>query len=304
MSKKAKIAGLTVLILGVLFLIFQYFQDKTIAVFAPRGTVASQQRDIIIATLLLSLIVVIPVFVLTFWISWRYREGHKKPAKYSPDWDGNRWIEAVWWGVPMVLIAIISVITWRTSHSLDPFKPLESSVKPLTVQVVALDWKWLFIYPEQDVATVNYLFIPTDRPINFEVTSDAPMNSFWIPQLGGQIYAMAGMSTKIHLMADQPGDYRGSSGNISGKGFAKMHFNTYAVPQSEFDTWVALAGSSPESLSQPAYDELAKPSEERTLATYAGVERDLYDTIVMKYMMPGYGGMGEITGMTQPKAGH
>lgn len=304
MSIKAKIAGIAVLSLGFIFLTVQYFQDKTIAVFNPRGTIASQQRDIIVATLLLSLIVVIPVFVLTFWISWRYREGHKRPAKYSPDWDGNRWIEGVWWAIPMVLIAIISVITWRTSHSLDPFKPLDSPAKPLRVQAVALNWKWLFIYPEQDIATVNYLFIPTDRPINFEVTSDAPMNSFWIPQLGGQIYAMAGMSTKIHLMADQPGDYRGSSANISGKGFSNMHFNTYAVPQTEFDTWVSLANSSPESLSRPAYDELAKPSDGRTLATYAGVERDLYDTIVMKYMMPGYGAAGELSGMTPKKEGH
>lgn len=302
MSIQAKIAGFAVLILGFVLLTIHYFQDKTIAVFEPRGVIASQQRDIIVATLLLSLIVVIPVFVLTFWISWKYREGNKKPKKYSPDWDGNRWLEVTWWLIPLVLIAIISVITWRTSHSLDPYKPLVSDVKPLKVQAIALDWKWLFIYPEKDIATVNHLFIPIDTPINFDITADAPMNSFWIPQLGGQVYAMAGMNTKIHLMADQSGDYRGSSANISGKGFSKMHFTTYAVPPKEFDTWINLAGSSPESLSLLAYNELAKPSTNQDLATYSGVERELYDTIMMKYMMPGNGSVGELSGMT--KGGH
>ena len=177
---------------------------------------------------LLSLVVVIPVFAMTIYIVWRYRESNQK-AKYSPDWDHNSKVETIWWLIPTLLIVVLSVVTWNSSHSLDPFKPIKSSVKPLRVQVIALQWKWLFIYPEQGVASTNILELPVDRPINFEVTADAPMNSFWIPQLGGQIYAMAGMSTQLHLMASEAGTYAGASANLSGKGFAKMKFDTKAV---------------------------------------------------------------------------
>lgn len=304
MKKRVKITGLALFIIGLTGLAVAYLQGKTVAVFQPAGTIAQQQRTLIIAILLLSLLVVVPVFAMTIWISWRYRESNKKAA-YAPDWDNNRWVEGVWWLVPLVLISIISVITWRTSHSLDPFRPLVSTVKPLEVQVVAMNWKWLFIYPEYGVATVNYLFIPTETPINFEITSDASMNSFWIPQLGGQVYAMAGMSTRLHLMADKTGDFRGSSANLSGKGFAGMNFMTYAVPGSEFSTWSQLAKSSPEALTETAYQKLAKPSQNVKPLTYTDVDSELYDSIVMKYMMPARAGLGELgsTHETDPE-GH
>jgi cytochrome o ubiquinol oxidase subunit 2 len=179
------------------------------------------------------------------------------------------------------------VVTWNSSHNLDPYKPLASNVKPLTIQVVALQWKWLFIYPEQGIATVNFAQIPEDVPINFEITSDAPMNSFWIPQLGGQIYAMPGMSTKLHLMAEEPGDYRGSSANISGEGYWAMRFTTRASSQEKFDDWVAEVKTSKQWLDAAEYKQLAKPSEDEPQIFYSAFDDDLYDTVVMKYMSPG-----------------
>ncbi|HEY5806112.1 MAG TPA: ubiquinol oxidase subunit II, partial [Candidatus Saccharimonadales bacterium] len=212
----------------------------TVAILEPKGLIALQQRDLIFFTALLSLLVIVPVYALTIFIVWKYRAVNKK-TKYTPDWDGHKGIEALWWTVPCAIILVLSVVTWQTSHKLDPYQPIRSPKKPLTIQVVALEWKWLFIYPEQNIATVNYFQIPENTPINFEITSDAPMNSFWIPQLGSQIYAMPGMTTTLNLIADEPGKYNGASANISGAGFASMRFVAEAVPRADFDNWVAKA---------------------------------------------------------------
>lgn len=251
----------------------------------PKGAIGEEQRNLIIVATLLMLIVVLPVFALTGYIAWKYRETNTK-AKYQPDMDGNKVLETIWWGLPFAIIAVLSVIIWNTSHSLDPYREIERDKAPLTIQVVALQWKWLFIYPEQDIATVNYLQIPEDTPINFRITADAPMNSFWIPSLGGQIYAMSGMETKLHLIADEPGTYEGSSANISGEGFAGMRFKTVASSQSNFTDWVASIRKYPRKLDATAYDELAQPSKDVLPMYYSSRDQNLFDTIMMKYMSP------------------
>jgi cytochrome o ubiquinol oxidase subunit II len=258
---------------------------RNIAVLSPKGRIAQEQFDLIVLTTLLSLIIIVPVFGLTFFIAWKYREGNKK-AKYQPEWSGNRTMESIWWLIPLALITVLAVITWKTSHSLDPYKPLASDKKPLTVQVIALPWKWVFIYPEQNIATVNVVQFPEDTPINFEITADAPMNSFWIPQLGGQVYAMAGMKTKLHLQADHVGDYSGSSANISGAGFAGMKFVAKATSQKDFAAWLDTVRQSPRTLTAAEYSELAKPSSDVPPAHYAAADKDLYDTVILKYMAP------------------
>lgn len=260
-------------------------RNYNFAVLNPAGTIASQQRDLIVIVAVLSLVIVLPVFVILFGVLWRYRESNTK-AHYEPELDGNKFAETVWWVVPSLIIGVLSVMIWRSSHALDPYKPLVSPAKPVTVQVVALDWKWLFIYPEEDIATVNYLKIPTDTPINFVITSDAPMNSLWIPQLGGQIYAMPGMTAKLHLAADRVGTYGGRSANLSGKGFSGMTFDTDAVKPADYATWVRNIKASNASLDQPTYDSLAQPSEKQPVTYFGAVKPQLYDTIIMKYMAP------------------
>lgn len=269
-------------------LAFALLPGHNMDIMNPQGVIADRQRELLIFTVLLSMVVIVPVFVLLFVISWKYRQGNKKPGKYTPDWDSNKKLEVIWWGIPCAIILILGVITWRTSHELDPYKPLTSATKPVTVQVVALQWKWLFIYPEQHVASVNFLQIPEKTPVNFKITADAPMNSFWIPSLGGQVYAMSGMSTQLHLMADRTGDYDGSSANISGEGFAKMRFTARASSPSDFDAWVANIKQHSKGLTAQGYDKLAAPDVVAKPATYTLQEPDLYDKIVAKYMAPSH----------------
>lgn len=284
MGKKYKILLGVILGFAVIAVVGLFLSTVNVEVLNPKGEIAARQRDLMVFATVLSLLVLVPVYVLAISFAYKYRESNKK-AKYTPDWGHNRTYETIWWGLPVLLILILSIVTWNTTHSLDPFKPLASDAKPLEVQVVALQWKWLFIYPEQNVATVNYLQIPVNRPINLTITSDAPMNSLWIPQLGGQIYAMSGMSTKLHLIADTPGTYNGSSANISGAGFAGMKFAVAAVSPEDFDMWALNAQQSQQFLSFARYDELAKPSENNQAETFAPVQDGLYDTIVMKYML-------------------
>ncbi len=251
----------------------------------PAGWVGLKERRLFFITIALMLIVVVPVFVLMPITVWRYRV-RKKQAKYAPEWDHHRWIELVWWSVPFVVIAILGVINWHACHQLDPFKPLSNGKEPLKIQVVALQWKWLFIYPEQKLASVNFLQFPEQTPISFEITADAPMNSFWIPQLGGQIYAMPGMRSKLHLIADEVGTFRGSSANLSGLGFAGMHFQARASTADEFDEWVQSARGSEEPLNLESYDALAMPSERNPVALYPLADENLFDAIMAKYLVP------------------
>jgi cytochrome o ubiquinol oxidase subunit 2 len=286
--KKSYLVPLFLLLfLGVVGAATLFLINSDIALLEPTGTVAEQQRNLLVIGSLLSLIIVVPVFGLTFFIAWKYREGNKK-AKYQPEWDRSKLVESIWWGVPLALILVLSIIAWKSSHDLDPFKELESDKKPLTVQVVALQWKWLFIYPEQGIASVNFVQFPEDRPVTFKITSDAPMNSFWIPKLGGQIYAMAGMETKLHLMASQTGSYEGSSANISGEGFAGMKFTAKASSEADFKAWAdSVKQTAGHTLDQEEYAQLAEPSKNNPVAYYSSVEQGLFDTVIMKYMTPG-----------------
>ncbi len=252
----------------------------------PAGTIAEQQKDLMVFATVLSLVVIIPVFSLLIFILWRFRDGNVK-ARYRPNWDGSKKLETIWWGIPIVIILVLSVVTYKTTHSLDPYRPLESDVKPITIQVVALEWKWLFIYPEQNIATVNYVQFPEDTPINFEITSDAPMNSFWIPKLGGQVYAMSGMTTKLHLMADDPGEFEGSSANLSGEGFAGMRFKAVSTTKEDFTTWVKSTWETPEKLTISEYQQLAKPSKNVPAGSYSGRDETLFDWVINKYHDPG-----------------
>lgn len=276
------IFGSLLIVVAIAVAIF-LLKDISLPVLSPQGIVGEKERNLIIFTTALGLLVVIPVFIMLFYVAFKYRESNTK-ATYNPEWDNSKIIEGIWWGIPCAIILLLSIVTFFSSHELDPFKPLKSDVKPVKIQVVALQWKWLFIYPEQQIASVNDVRFPVGTPVNFELTSDAPMNSFWIPSLGGQVYAMSGMSTKLHLQAHEVGDYGGSSANISGEGFASMRFIARATEQKDFDSWVNETKRTGEPLGEYEYDILHEPSIEKTYRYMVLKKPGLYDTIVMKYM--------------------
>jgi cytochrome o ubiquinol oxidase subunit 2 len=268
--------------------LFLLLSGKNIAVLNPQGVVAGKQKDLIIFTTLLGMVIIIPVFVMLFAFAWKFREGNKK-AKYTPEVSGSRWLETIWWAIPIAIIAILSVVTWYSSHDLDPYRQLASEKKPIRVQVVALQWKWLFIYPDQGVASVNELRFPEKTPVNFEITADAPMSAFWIPNLGSQTYAMNGMSSKLSLEADKIGEYRGSNSNINGKGYADMNFKAIVTSQQDFTQWTKDIFTPEDHLDlmMSTYEELAKPSEKYPVKYYMLHDQRLYDKILNKYMQHG-----------------
>ncbi len=286
MNKIAKSILLAIVLIAVTIGAVMLLHGHDIAVLNPQGEIAMKQRDLLVFTTVLSLVVIVPVFVMLIIFSVRYNATNKKKAVYHPDWEGNKFIEVIMWGIPCVIIVILGVVTWQSSHDLDPYKQIRSDVKPLEVQVISLQWKWLFIYPEQGVATVGELYVPKSVPVNFTITSDAPMNSFWVPSLGGQVYAMNGMSTKLSLIADHTGDFRGSSANISGAGFADMNFMVHAVSPQGFNSWLHTAQTSENELDSLSYAKLAKPATLDKPLTFRLTDETLYDTIVMKYMTP------------------
>lgn len=266
---------------AILALFVVLLKDKNFAVLNPAGHIASRQLDLLIFTALLSLVVVVPVFALTIFIVKKYRADNE--AEHQPDWDSNNWLELLWWGIPIALILILSVVTWNSTHELDPRKGIASDKKTLTVQVVAMEWKWLFIYPDKNIATVNHLQIPENTPVEFQITSDSAMNSFWIPNLGGQIYAMTGMSSKLNLIADKQGTYEGVSSNISGEGFSGMKFQTKVTSEADFLKWQDSLKQSDNTLNQLEYAKLSQPSKNVAPLFFYGVQDNLYNTIIMKY---------------------
>ncbi|HTR18496.1 MAG TPA: COX aromatic rich motif-containing protein [Candidatus Paceibacterota bacterium] len=282
-------AGVALLVVATVI----YAQHANIAILDPAGPVALAERNIIFTTLLLCALVVVPVFVMLFAFSWRYREGgHAALHEHHSEWDHYNWVaEVVWWVVPAIIIFILGIIAWQSSHALDPYKPLQANTPSMTIDVVALDWKWLFIYPEQGIASVNLVEFPVGTPVHFYLTADAPMNSFWIPQLGGQIMAMPGMTTQLNLMASRTGDFNGFSGNISGDGFSGMAFTARAVPQTQFDQWVTAAKTGLAPLTESSYASLAQPTEYNPVSYYWPVSVDLFGSVENKYMTPGSGMM-------------
>lgn len=290
MKKKYKI-GLAV-VFGVLALAVcgWYLSRQSFPVLQPAGEIGLKERGLLYFGLLLAVIVVVPTFALAIFIAVRYREeNHDKPGKkvkYTPDFDRSRLFESIWWGIPIVIIGILCVVAWNSAHSLDPYKSLVSDKKPLTIQVVSLDWKWLFIYPDQGVASVNLAEIPVGTPVAFHVTSDTIMNSFWVPSLGGQVYSMPGMDTQLHELVNKPGDYFGSPANIAGHGFSRMDFTVRAASQANFNAWVAQAKNAPQQLNSQTYSQLARPSDNVPVTYYGSIPSGLFDDIIMKYMMP------------------
>ena len=250
------------------------------AVLDPKGPVGLEERAIILTATMLMLIVVVPVIALILLFAWRYRASNAK-AEYRPDWSHSNRIEAVVWLIPCIIVAALGVIAWDSSHTLDPYRPLDSRVKPLRIEAVALDWKWLFIYPDQKVATVNEVAFPANVPVEFHITSATVMNAFFIPQLGSQIYAMAGMQTQLHLLASEPGTYQGLSSNYSGDGFSGMTFKAVALPTRQgFDGWLAKVRASQQALGAAAYGRLAAPSESNPVAYYSQVQPNLFADIL------------------------
>jgi cytochrome o ubiquinol oxidase subunit 2 len=283
MSNRRKLIFLIALALGILLLSVIYFSNHDVAVLQPKGTIGEKERNLMLVALGLSVIVVLPVFTMLFMFAWKYREGNTK-AKYDPKLTGSRKLETIWWAVPFLIIFILSIITWNSSHDLDPFKPIQANKAPINIQVIAMQWKWLFIYPDQNIASVNFVQFPVNTPINFQITSDAPMNSFWIPDLGGQIYAMSGMSTQLHLMAIKTGDFQGRSANISGEGFSSMNFTARVTDSFDYTQWAVQAKVSQNYLNLDSYNQLAKPSKNILPKYYSLEDPSLYNTVVNKYM--------------------
>jgi cytochrome o ubiquinol oxidase subunit 2 len=255
----------------------------------PSGDIANQQGRLIVVSTVLMLIIIIPVIALTIFFAWRYRQSNKE-ATYSPDWDHSTQLELAIWAAPLLIIIALGAITWISTHTLDPYRPLSRldakrqispETKPLVVEVVALDWKWLFIYPEQGIATVNELAAPVDVPISFKITASSVMNSFFIPALAGQIYAMPGMETKLHAVINKPGEFEGFSANYSGAGFSGMRFKFHGLDKDDFDKWVEKAKTSKEGeLTREGYMKLEVPSEREPVRHYATVDADLYNAIL------------------------
>ncbi len=262
----------------------------------PAGDVAKQQGDLVLISTLLMLVIIIPVMALTLLFAWRYRENNKD-ATYSPDWDHSTQLELVIWAAPLLIIICLGALTWVGTHLLDPYRSLARTApgqpvspqneKPLEVQVVALDWKWLFIYPEQGIATVNEFAAPVDRPVRFRISGSSVMNSFYIPALAGQIYAMPGMETKLHGVFNKTGDYLGFSANYSGAGFTHMRFKARALNAADFAAWIGQAKAAGGALDAKTYLALEKPSEKEPVRRYASVEPQLFDRVVNLCVEPG-----------------
>jgi cytochrome o ubiquinol oxidase subunit II len=248
----------------------------TEGVLLPKGPIGAQEKQLLLEALIPMLMVITPIIILTLWFAWWFRASNAK-ATYRPRWEYSGRIEFSIWMIPLLVILFLGSLAWVGAHQLDPYQPLASKRKPLIVQVVALDWRWLFIYPEQGVASVNELAIPVDTPVSFRLTSATVMNSFFIPSLGGQIYAMPGMQTQLQLQASEPGNYRGLSAQFSGDGFSDMHFQVLATDAAGFEAWVARTKSAATSLDATVYDRLAADHKVGQVTYYFPVSDDLFD---------------------------
>jgi len=261
----------------------------------PSGDVAAQQRDILLLATFLMLLIVVPVMALTAWIAWAYRRSNKD-AQYAPDWSHSTHLELAIWAAPLLIVICLGAVTWKTTHLLDPYRVLDriapgqvatKDVPPLRIDVVALDWKWLFIYPDLGIATVNEAAAPVERAITFKLTSSTVMNSFYVPALAGQVYAMPAMETELHAVVNRPGAFKGFSANYSGAGFSGMRFTFHGLSDADFDHWVEAVRAAPESLDKATYLELVQPSENNPVHHYGSIDDGLYDAILDRCVEPG-----------------
>lgn len=282
--KKIKYIIVAVAVAVALFAIVAVLRNDHALVTHPKGVMAHKELHVIKRNILLMLTVIVPTFVLLGITLWKNRTKNTK-AKSQSKAVRTPSLQVALWVIPSIVVAVLSVKTWHDAHALDPYRPLKSDVKPLTIQVVALDWKWLFIYPEQGIATVNWMQFPEKTPIHLELAADgSPMNSFWIPQLSGQIYSMSGMTTQLHLMADGVGEYTGKAAEINGKGYADMTFVAKSTSPLDFEEWVSHVKQSPLHLTDSEYHGLVQPSLNYPVQLYSDVPKDLFNHIVMKYM--------------------
>jgi cytochrome o ubiquinol oxidase subunit 2 len=275
-----------------------------LVVLNPAGDVAAQQGDLVVVATVLMLLIIVPVIALTLWFAWRYRQGSRHAeTDYAPDWHHSTRLELVIWAAPLVIIIALGAITWITTHKLDPYRPLDriseqkalpENVKPLEVQVVSLDWKWLFVLPELGIATVNELAAPVDRPIRFTLTSSSTMNAFYVPDLAGMIYTMPGMQTELNAVINKPGVFRGMSSHYSGAGFSGMTFRFHGLSEQDFDQWVARAKAEGQPLTRQAYLALAQPSERHPVERFSSVEAGLFDRVVNLCVEEGKACMHEV----------
>jgi cytochrome o ubiquinol oxidase subunit 2 len=249
----------------------------------PQGSIGQSEKTLLITSVLLMLLIVVPVIALTLWTAWHFRATNTR-ARYRPDFAHSLPIEIIVWVIPCLIIIALGIITWDSTHTLDPYRKIASNQKPVNVEVVALDWKWLFIYPDLKIATVNQMAMPVGTPVDFTITSDTVMNSFFIPQLGSQIYAMAGMQTRLHLVADHPGTYRGISANFSGDGFSDMHFDAIATDQAGFAAWVQKVRASGAVLDGATFAKLQVASQDVPPAYFGSVNGDVFHDVVSSFM--------------------
>lgn len=271
--------GLTILAVCITYVL----QGTNVALFNVKGFMASEQLKLIVLSAGLLLAVVIPTLVILYYTAWKYRESNTK-AVYHPHTRNSRAYVVSIWAIPSIVMLVLAIVMVPATLRLEPRKPIASDTKPMTIQVISMRWKWVFIYPDQQIATVNFVNIPLNTPVTFELTADeSPMSSFWIPNLGGQLYSMTGHVNQLNLIADTAGDYPGSSAEINGAGFAGMTFTARASEAKDFDTWVQRVKQSPEVLNEAAYKNLVKPSENNPAAFYAAYDNSLYDAVVKKY---------------------
>lgn len=268
---------------GFMALIAFFLRGADVTLLNPKGLIATEQYKLMIVVSVIMLEIAIPTLILFYYFAWKYRETNKKAA-YDPRMNQSKFFTFSLWAIPSIVVVLLAYILWPATHQLAPQKSIDSNVKPLTIQVVAMRWKWLFIYPEQNIATVNFVQIPVNTPIQFELSADeAPMSSFWIPHLAGQLYAMTGHVNRLNVMADTPGDYPGSSAEINGSGFAGMKFITRVSSQESFNQWVETTKGAEEQLGASEYEALLAPSKNNSAEYFARVEPGLYDAMLNKY---------------------
>jgi len=258
------------------------------ALLDPRGPVGRAERLILVNSLAIMLAIVVPTIIATLVFAWWFRASNKR-ARYLPTWAFSGRIELVVWSIPVMVILLLGGVTWLSSYELDPARPLESEHKAIDIQVVSLDWKWLFIYPGQGVATVNELVVPAGVPLHFTLTSASVMNTFFVPQLGSMIYTMNGHATELHLQADDPGTYYGRSAHFSGDGFSDMEFSVRALPAAEFDAWITSTRASPGALDDARYGKLMQQGLEPRAIAFSAVDPGLFDRIVRQHIPPAAG---------------
>ena len=292
-KKKSPRLGLLIVIIGLflgdLALLISYLlRGKNVALFNSKGVIAHEQHSLMMFTVVVLLAIAIPSLLLLFYTAWRYRDSNTKTADTLV--AHHKFLVPAMWLIPTAVMVLIASVMWPATHRLAPQKEIASDTKPLTIQVISLRWKWLFLYPEQGIASVNFVQIPLNTPVTFDMTADeTPMSSFWIPNLGGQLYTMTSHSNRLNLMADKPGDYPGSSAEINGAGFAGMRFTARASSAEDFNGWVQAVKQSADVLDAGTYDKILQPSENNPTALYSSYESDLYAKVIDKYTDPSGG---------------